>query len=214
MDKKNIVGWEEVVKNNPPAYKKWFEDERKFLIKNIKKNAKVLEVGCGDGRSLKDISKITTDLTGIDNDETAVKDAKRNLKNIKTAKILLAEGKKIPFKDKTFDAVLCMSTFANLHKDKYIILSEMKRVLKDSGKIFISVYSEDALEERLKAYKQADLSIKKILLNGTVIFDDFGINGFSEQFSRSELKEIFKKAKLKVLEINKTSIAYLCKLSK
>lgn len=187
---------------------------KNFLIKNIKKNALVLEVGCGDGRSLKDLIEITKNLVGIDHDETAVNDAKRNLKNIKNAKILLADGKNIPFKDKTFDAVLCMTTFANFYDEKYIILSEMKRVLKDEGNIFISVYSEDALEERLKAYKQANLNIKKILHKGTVIFDDFGIDGFSEQFSKKELKSIFKKANLKVLEINKSSIAYICKLSK
>jgi len=214
MDKKNIVGWEEVMKNNHPSYKKWFEDEKKFLIDNIKKNAKVLDVGCGDGRGLKDISEITTNLVGIDHDKTAVKKAKINLKEIKNAKILLADGKKIPFKDKTFDVILCTNTLTNFYNDKYIILSEMRRVLKDTGNIFISVYSEDALEERLKAYKQANLNIKNILSNGTVIFDDFEIDEYSEQFSKSELEEIFKKANLQVLKINKTRIAYLCKLGK
>jgi ubiquinone/menaquinone biosynthesis C-methylase UbiE len=215
MNKRNILAWQEVVKNLSPSYKTWFEDEKRFLIKNIRKNTKILEVGCGNGRSLKDISKVTKNLTGIDHDKTAVQNAKINLKEIKNSKILLADAKKIPFKDKTFDAVLCMgNTFANFYNDKYIILSEMKRVVKDTGSIFISVYSEDALKERLKAYKQANLNIKTILSNGTVIFEDIKVDGYSEQFSKNELESIFKKANLKILEIHKTSIAYLCKLGK
>ncbi len=214
MNKKNILGWEEILNNNPDSYKKWFKEEKEFLLENIQKNAAVLEVGCGDGRSLKEISDITLNLTGVDHDETAIENAKINLRSIPEAKIILAEAKKLPFEDNSFDVVLCMSTFANFASEKQAILSEMKRVLKKKGLIFISVYSEDALKERLKAYKQADLQIKEVKTNGTVIFDDFGIDGISEQFSKGELESIFKTAKLRVLEIKKSTIAYLCKLSK
>jgi ubiquinone/menaquinone biosynthesis C-methylase UbiE len=107
-----------------------------------------------------------------------------------------------------------MGTFANFGDDKYKILSEMKRVLKDNGNIIISVYSEDALDERLKAYKQANLKLKEIdRQKGRVVIDIIG-DAISEQFSERELRNIFAKSSLKVIKVKKVGIAYLCLLSK
>ncbi|MFA5020073.1 MAG: class I SAM-dependent methyltransferase [Candidatus Pacearchaeota archaeon] len=212
--KKNIVGWEEILANQPEAYKKWFEEEKKFFIKHINKNSKILEVGCGNGRSIKDMLNITKDITGIDHDETAIEHAKNNFKKCPSVKIILAEGANLPFVDKTFDYVTCIGTFANFSEEKYKILEEMKRVLKEEGKIVISVYSEDALSERLKAYRKIRAEIKEIKENGKVIFDDFGKDGISEQFSKKQLSVIFKKVGLSIEKIKKAGIGYICKLRK
>jgi ubiquinone/menaquinone biosynthesis C-methylase UbiE len=213
---KNINFWKRLLKNLPKSYKSWFEDEKVFLQKIITKDSKVLEVGCGDGRSLNYIINITQNIIGIDNDDIAVKDAKINFKNYPNVKILLAEASKLPFKDKSFDFVMCMTTFANFGNEKYKILKEMKRVLKDDGKIIISVFSEDALEERMKVYKTigAGATILEVKDNGTVIFDEkLGAN-ISEQFSEKELIEIFNKVNFKVDEIIKSGIGYICEISK
>lgn len=211
---KNIVGWEKIVSKPSEAFQKWFADERKFIISNMKRNSKVLEVGCGDGRSLKDVLEVTKDITGVDNDETAIEHAKNNFEKHLSIKIILAEGNKLPFQDKLFDYATCIGTFANLGQDKYDVLTEMKRVIKDGGKIIISVYSEEALPERMKAYEEINVPIKRVSKNGTVIFDDFGEEGISEQFSKEDLQEIFDKAKLRVDKIVKSSIGYICLLSK
>jgi thymidylate synthase len=76
------------------------------------------------------------------------------------------------------------------------------------------VYSEDALEKRLKIYKKAKVKIKEIKDNGNVIFDEDSKDNISEQFSKEDLLKIFEKVNLKVNEIKRVDIAYLCKLSK
>ena len=106
-----------------------------------------------------------------------------------------------------------MTTFANFAYKKFIILEEMKRVLKNSGKIIISVFSEDALEERMKVYKASGVKIKKIK-NGTVIFDESLGDNISEQFFKEQLEDIFSRANLKINDITKVNITYLCTLSK
>lgn len=102
----------------------------------------MLEVGCGDGRSISDILSITKNIVGIDHDNKAVTDARNNLSRYPTVKILKADGTNLPFKNEEFDSVICMTTFANFADKKIIILNEMKRILKKSGKIIISVFSE------------------------------------------------------------------------
>jgi ubiquinone/menaquinone biosynthesis C-methylase UbiE len=210
---KNIDYWERLLENSPESYKKWFKEEKKYLQENIDKDSKVLEVGCGEGRSLRDILEITKNLTGIDNDKKAVEDAKKNFRDYSSVNIILADAEKLPFEDNSFDFILCMTTFANLGPKKFKALEEMKRVVKDNGKIIISVYSENALEERMKIYEEYGAKIKENN-NGKIVFDEGWEDNFSEQFSESELREIFNQINLKIKEIKRLEIAYICKLEK
>lgn len=210
----NADYWDDFVLTNlPDSYKKWFEEEKKYLLKHISKDSSVLEVGCGNGRSIFDILTITKNIKGIDHDQKAVDDARKNFSKYPNINFLKADATKLPLDNESFDFVICMTTFANFADKKFIILDEMKRVLKNSGHIIISVFSEDAFDERMKVYKASGVNIKKI--NGTtVIFDEALGDNVSEQFSREELENIFSRANLSIEDITKINIAYLCKLRK
>jgi ubiquinone/menaquinone biosynthesis C-methylase UbiE len=210
---KNIDFWENLLANLPESYKKWFEEEKKYLQKTITPGAKVLEVGCGDGRNIFDILPVTKNVIGIDHDTKAVKDAKNNFSNYPTIKIRKADATDLPFKDEEFDFVMCMTTFANFGDKKFIVLKEMKRVLKKTGKIIISVFSEDAFEERMKIYKASGVKIKEIK-DGNVVFDESVGDNVSEQFTKKQLEDIFSRANLHIEDITRLNIAYLCTLTK
>ena len=205
--------WDEVLNDLPNSYKQWFEEEKIYLRKNITKNSIVLEVGCGEGRSLRDVFPITKNLTGIDHDPKAFEEVKSHFKKYPTVKLKKADATNLPFKAKTFDFVICMTTFANFGKQKFKVLREMKRVLKDQGTIILSVFSEDAFGERMKLYDKLKFPFKKIV-GTTVYFDDKWGEGISEQFSEKQLRIIFKKVNLKIKEIIKLRMSYICKLSK
>lgn len=189
----------------------WVKRETYWLKNNVKKNSAVLDIGCGWGNGLKAIAKIIKSGVGIDNDFKILKEAKNNLFRFKNIKLFLKDAKKLDFKDDTFDYVICLgNTFGNFGGDKYKALKEMKRVVKNKGKIVISVYSEKALPARMNGYEKI-LSIKRITKEGTV----YTKGGFiSEQFSRKKLKEIFNKVKLnaKIKELN--PISYICVATK
>ncbi len=119
----------------------------------------------------------------------------------------------LSFDDETFDFIICMGTFANFADDKFVVLKEMKRVLKKSGKIIISVYSEDAFDERMKIYKVSGVKIKEIK-DGTVVFDKSLGDNISEQFSKEQLEDILSRAYLHIEDITKVNIAYICTLTK
>ncbi|MBW2990702.1 class I SAM-dependent methyltransferase [Candidatus Woesearchaeota archaeon] len=210
----NTDYWENYLMNQiPESYNIWFKAEKKYLHKHIKRNSRVLEVGCGAGRSIADILDITTNIVGIDHDSQAVAEAKQKFSKYKNIKFMETEADDLPFEDKSFDYVICMTTFANFGKKKYDIINEMKRVLLDNGRIIISVFSQNAFEERMKVYKDSECKIKEIK-GTTVVFEDSLVDNVSEQFSRSELEEIFTKANLKIKDVTEVNIAYLCVLSK
>ena len=201
------------LENLPKSYQKLFEEEKKYLQKIITLDAKVLDVGCGSGRSIFDILSKTKNIVGIDHSDRAVADAKNNFSRYPSIKILKADAAQLPFDNEEFDFVICMTTFANFADKKFKALEEMRRVLKDSGKIIISVFSENALEERMRVYKTLGVKIKEVK-NGTVIFDESLGDNISEQFTKEQLENIFSKVNLKIEDIKKVDIAYLCTLVK
>jgi len=215
-DMHNAEGWREALKNIPNSYQEWFKEEKIFLLKNIKKSSSILEVGCGDGRSMNDLLEISENLTGLDIDENTVKIATERFSKCKNVKIILCNANSLPFKNESFDYVICIGTFANFGETKFEVLEEMKRVLKKEGKIIISVYSDESLDKRLTMYNKIGFKIKRVEKTGTVVFDDFRTEGISEQFSEKQLREIANKVNLRVDEIQKTNnkIGYLCLLSK
>jgi ubiquinone/menaquinone biosynthesis C-methylase UbiE len=211
--KTNMDYWKFVLKYLPESYHRWFEEERVYLQKRITHDAKVLEVGCGAGRSIFDILPVTKDITGIDHDSKAIADAINNFSGYPSISFIRADAADLPFDREIFDFVVCMTTFANFADKKFIILEEIKRVLKNTGKIIISVFSEDALEERMRVYKATGVKIKAIE-GGNVVFDESLGDYISEQFSKEELEDIFARTNLNIENITKVNIAYLCTLTK
>lgn len=200
--------WKKYLKVCLPLILDWIEKETRYLRKNIRKKSIIIDVGCGFGDDIKSIANIVKKAVGIDNNLEGVKEAKRNLAKFKNVEIFLEDAKRIHFFDNTFDYVICLgNTFGNLGEDKYKVLKEMKRVIKNNGKIVISIYSEKALPFRMEGYKNVAWPIEKMTKGGTV-YTKGGL--ISEQFSKEKLKKIFAKAKLKVKIQELNPISYLC----
>lgn len=116
-----------------PSYNKLYKEEQLHKLKAISKILKVnskdklLDVGCGTGIST---NYFDCDCVGIDPCEFMIKKGK--------GKLVLGYGENLPFSDKYFDVVICVTALHNFNDIEKGIL-EMKRVLKDDGKIVISV---------------------------------------------------------------------------
>lgn len=209
------IGYWKLIQEHPtPMFAEFFEAERNFFLSRILPNSKVLDIGCGDGRNMRTILTITKDVTGIDNDSEAVQETKKNLADFHTTKILLADCLAMPFPENTFDTAILMTTLVNFNRDKIKALKEASRVLKTDGKLIISVYSEDALDERMKMYGIVGVPIQKI--EGTkMILGTPEDTVVSEQFSKEEIEELAKQAHLKLSDCQKVgNLAYICELVK
>ena len=90
------------------------------------------------------------------------------------------------------------NTFGILKRKKVKVLRECFRVTKPQGKIFLSVYSEKSLGERLKLYGN-DPNMK-VRNDGTVVWSFKKIAKWntivSEQFSREKIAAILDKASI------------------
>ncbi|OGZ63258.1 MAG: hypothetical protein A3C58_03385 [Candidatus Staskawiczbacteria bacterium RIFCSPHIGHO2_02_FULL_34_10] len=209
MTNANIDYWNKILKNPIPTYKQLLIKEDEYLKKHIAKNSSVLDIGCSNGRNIETMLSVTKNITGIDIEESAVLKTQDKFKTIPTVKILKGSVFNLPFPDKSFDIAVLMCTLVNFENKKTEALKEMKRVIKDSGKLIISVYAKDALKNRLEQYKKINLPIKEIS-DKKVIFENILEAGTSEQFSISDIKELGKDIDIKVENLEKVpEIAYI-----
>lgn len=112
----------------------------KLLLKELDPNPndKILDVGCGDGYYLYLLSNLGKfNLAGIDSDKKALIAASKQVKN-KSMKLISGDIMSMPFKDESFDKIVCSEVLEHLRDDKNALI-EMKRVLKKNGILCITV---------------------------------------------------------------------------
>lgn len=127
-------------------------------------NKKILDAGCGDGRLSAELSKKGAVVTGVDYSGRAINFSKLFAPNIN---FIQADIKSLPFEDEKFDNILLVETLEHVSPQNIAtVLSELKRVLKNDGKLIISTpslllrkspkhyqhFSEQSLKEALSDY--------------------------------------------------------------
>ncbi|MBA3052345.1 MAG: glycosyltransferase [Candidatus Omnitrophota bacterium] len=141
----------------------WFVSHRKLvehLIKSLKiPSPDIFDAGAGTGGNLTAFSRLGR-TTGIDVSEQAVRFCRRRgLKNV-----ILSPVEKIAYADRSFDVITCLDLLEHTLNPAEVML-ELKRVLKDNGRIIITVPAfrflwsqHDEALGHLRRYEKTSLS--------------------------------------------------------
>jgi len=158
---------------------------KRFLdLANIRKDARILDVGCGAGAFLQHAREYRH-LAGVDYSEAAIRAIRERL----WGDFRVADAAALPFDDAGFDAVLSLGVFIYFDSLRYAgkVLHEMHRVLKPGGRIFIGEVNDKEKMDRyreLRVEKEADTG-RKVIKNAKVdhlffdkaFFEDFAKTG-------------------------------------
>ncbi len=102
-----------------------------FLKNHVDNFGVILDAACGFGIIFKELKKLNADyFVGLDLSYKTLLHSKQY------GPCLLSIIENLPFKDKSFDLVICNATFEHL-LDQDLGLKEFRRVLKDNGRLFI-----------------------------------------------------------------------------
>ena len=116
------------------------ETLNKSAVDNLK-NLKILDIGCGGGILSEPLARLGAKVTGVDENEKAIKvainHAKKNKLNIKYKKINFNQ---INLNEK-FDVILCMEVLEHVENVEMLI-SKVNKLLKPKGKFIGSTINK------------------------------------------------------------------------
>jgi SAM-dependent methyltransferase len=104
--------------------------------------SKVLELGCGDGKTLAAMQGRSWDVTGIDISPEALRLSRSALGT--DVSLLLADARHLPFKGERFDAVFAFHVTGHvLQAGQELIAREVGRVLRPGGRLFFREFGTE-----------------------------------------------------------------------
>ena len=113
---------------------------------SLTKDSSVLDVGCGKGFMLHDLVEAIPGINveGIDISSYAIDNCIETMKPY----LQIADARKLPFPDNSFDVVISITTLHNLNREDFIVaINEIERVSKEKSFITLDAYRNE--EERL-----------------------------------------------------------------
>lgn len=206
--------------NTEDCVKKYSEDvddvklwasEKHIFSKYIKKTDKILDVGCGAGRTTINLYKDGfTNIVGLDLAANLLGFAKEYCKkNHLNIKFVNQSATNIKFKDETFDAVIfsynglmCIPGEENRKK----AVSEIHRVLKTNGVFIFTAHDRDNpkflkfWQEEKQRWENGMKDKRLDKFGDRLMPDEFGQESYIHIPSKIEVKELCESAGLKVLE--------------
>jgi ubiquinone/menaquinone biosynthesis C-methylase UbiE len=143
--------------------------------------SRVLELGCGNGKTLMVMIQRRWNVTAIDLSRKAVSLSRNVLKGSSAAEVMVADARSMPVKSTIFDAVFAIHVTGHMHEpDRQEIAREITRTLKPGGVLFFCDFSTE------------DFRFGKGHKTETSTFER-GTNIITHYFTRQEVIDLFPK---------------------
>ena len=192
--KLNVVkAWNENFKKNirHQQFGMFLKRRLNMFLKKLKRNSKILDLGCGNGEKANYIFRQNFQVVGVDSSKEAIDYAKKNFPEIKFYKRDVLSTK---FKAKSFDAIVSIAVFhCFLEKERRRYVKEINRILKSRGLLFQLVLSSE--DETKRSYKEIETK---------TFMQKSGIN--FHIFTKDEIKDYFSNFKFLNLDYHKKTL--------
>jgi len=202
----------------PPRIKQYLNAEIQFVISNLHGTDLVLELGCGYGRVMKEVSPFVPWIIGNDISKGSLELARAYMESYQNYAVFLMDASQMSFRSCIFDAVFCIQNgISAFGVNKKRLIAESIRVTKDNGIILFSSYSPKIWKASLEWFrKQSQFGLigeidEEKTRDGTIVCKD----GFrSTTVSSDQFVELFDEFRLNasIIEVDESSI--LCKVIK
>jgi len=141
-----------------PRVKQYLKAEIEHVLSHIRPSDAVLELGCGYGRVLKYLVRVSDTVVGIDTSKDSL-DLAFHTKPIYD--VLQMDARVLGFCDNSFDKTVCIQNGISAFKiEPRELVEESVRVTRDGGTCLFSTYSDRFWDHRLEWFvKQSEKNL-------------------------------------------------------
>jgi len=137
-----------------PRIRQYLDAEARFVIESVEGAKRVLELGCGYGRAMKEIAPHVTRIVGNDISRGSLDLAASHLRHLRNCDLVQMDASRLAFRDGAFDAVFCIQNgISAFGRDRHRIVAEAVRVAEEGGVILFSSYSPRIWADRLEWFR-------------------------------------------------------------
>ena len=145
----------------PPRVKQYLAAEVAFVADRIGPEDIVLELGCGYGRAMRELSTGSRFVVGIDTSLASLRMAREYLGESGDCHVLQMDAVSTGFADRSFDTVVCIQNgISAFNVDRARLVAESLRVARPGGLVLLSTYSDAFWADRLDWFhRQAEAGL-------------------------------------------------------
>jgi ubiquinone/menaquinone biosynthesis C-methylase UbiE len=109
-----------------------------------KQSSRILELGCGDGKTVSSLAQSGRCVTAIDSSPCAASLCRKTCPDPKQVAVLIADCRKIPFRNESFDRVSASHITGHLsHEERCQLAGEVLRLLTPGGTLSFRDFSTE-----------------------------------------------------------------------
>ncbi len=139
----------------PPRVRQYLAAEIAHVADLIGPTDSVLELGCGYGRVIKELSAAGRLVVGIDTSFSSLRMAREFLSKSADCHLLQMDAVSTGFQDGSFDTVVCIQNGISAFKVEHTrLVAESVRIARPSGLVLLSTYSDAFWTERLDWFRR------------------------------------------------------------
>jgi len=169
-----------------------------FVDKYLTPGQNCLDLGCGAGRHSRYAAEKGVNVTAVDMSGVGVEKTKKLIKDYPRSSVLLADIRRLPFKDESFDSLIS-NRVLDYNNDEGLesAFSEIGRVLKEQGLAFVTLRSSS------QPLKENEVLVEENKLGGRTFIIKTGNEqgNFQHYFTEQEVRSLAERHRLEVKEI-------------
>lgn len=137
-----------------PRVRQYFEAEIDFVRRDLTGSERILEIGAGYGRILKELAPHAASLVGIDVSAESVALGVEYLKGCPNCRMEVLDAYALPYRE-TFEVVLCLqNALSAVRGDAAKLVDLCLRATVPGGRVYCSSYSPRFWEHRLDWFRE------------------------------------------------------------
>lgn len=188
-----------------------WDSEKIMFTKYINKESRILDIGCGAGRTTINLYKLGYhNIIGLDLADNLIDYAKNYVTSHNLdIDFLVGDATSLPFDDQTFDVVIFsyngMQCIPKL-KNRFKVLKEISRVLKTNGLYLFTAHNRDEgnkyvfWEDEMKRWQEGKQDPRYYEFGDLITVDQSGKEAFVHFSSIEEMKEFINQEDFEIIE--------------